>query len=119
VYHESFEVPLDSTARAVVRGRSIWQYFYLLMHHPMYYATWCVAAPGYYSQRESFRGGRRDSVTVVRLYRAPEDPPPPGVIYEFDCKPDQSGLRDPLHSAPDSADRSGWRPRPRPRTSGK
>jgi hypothetical protein len=101
VYHESFEVPLDSSARAVVRARSIWQYFYFLIHHPMYYATWCVAAPGYYSQREVVGWGRRDSVTVVRLYRAPEESPPPGVIHEFQCTADRKGMHDPLHSEPD------------------
>lgn len=114
VYHESFEVPLDSTARAVIRRRSIWHYAVMLMHDPAYYATWCVAAPGHYSQRESLSAGSRDSTIVVRLYRAPDDPPPKGVIHEFQCKPDQSGFRDPLHSEPDTT-RSDWRPRPRQR----
>ena len=111
VHHESFEVPLDSTARAVIRRRSIWHYMLLLMHEPAYYATWCVAAPGYYSQRETVSAGVRDSTIVVRLHRAPEGPAPPGVVHEFQCRPDQSGFRDPLHSEPDTA-RARWRPRP-------
>ena len=117
VYHESFEVPLDSAARAVIRERDTWHYVFFLMHDPKYYATWCVSAPGYYSQRETFWGGRRDSVTVIRLYRAPEEPPPPGVIHEFQCTPDQGGLRNPLHAEPDF-DSSSWRPRHRPRRRG-
>jgi hypothetical protein len=111
VYHESFEVPLDSAGRAVVRRRSTWHWFLLLMHEPAYYATWCAAAPGHYSQREEVFAGVRDSTIVVRLYRAPDEPPPPGVVHEFKCRADRSGLHDPLHSEPDTA-RAHLRRRP-------
>ena len=102
VYHESFEVPLDGAARAVVRNRWKWNWFYLLIHNPAYYATWCAAAPGHYSQRDEVPAGVSDSTIVVRLYRAPDEPPPPGVIHEFQCTADRKGLIDPLHSVPDS-----------------
>ena len=107
VYHESFEVPLDSTGRAVIRRRSIWHYVVMLQHNPVYYATWCVSAPGHYSQRETISAGQRDSTIVVRLYRAPEESPPRGVIHVFQCTPDRDGLFDPLYTEPDTSEPTG------------
>jgi hypothetical protein len=93
-YHESALLPLDSAGRAVAGRRSRWHPWILLQHDSFYYATWCVAAPGYYSQI----GPKvyADTAVVVTLTRVPAAPPGPGIIYEFACEPTERGYREPF-----------------------